>query len=228
MKKILVVAATTFEIQPFLDFLKKALSEYKNPLFGMSGYDIDVLISGVGTTHTALKMGKSLALKQYDFAVNAGIAGVFSQKILRGAVVEVVGERFGDLGVEEDNGAFTDLIELGLLLDDGKIFSKKGKLLNPNPLKIKDLPTVQGLTVQTVHGTKASIAAALKKYPDSDIETMEGAAFFQACLSEDVPFVALRGISNFVEPRNRDNWLMSEAIDNLNRILISLFENRLI
>ena len=57
---------------------------------------------------------------------------------------------------------------------------------------------------------------------------MEGAAFFQACMTEGVAFSEIRAISNYVEPRNRDNWKIAEAIENLNKTLIELFEKRLI
>jgi futalosine hydrolase len=55
---------------------------------------------------------------------------------------------------------------------------------------------------------------------------MEGAAFMQICLTEKIPFAELRAISNYVEPRNRENWKMKEAIENLNTVLIALFEKR--
>jgi futalosine hydrolase len=57
---------------------------------------------------------------------------------------------------------------------------------------------------------------------------MEGAAFFQTCLTEGVAFAQIRAVSNFVEARNRDNWKMEEAIKNLNEVLVELFEKRLI
>jgi futalosine hydrolase len=48
---------------------------------------------------------------------------------------------------------------------------------------------------------------------------MEGAAVFYACLYAGVPFAQVRSISNWVEPRNRANWKLDEAISNLNNIL---------
>jgi futalosine hydrolase len=44
---------------------------------------------------------------------------------------------------------------------------------------------------------------------------MEGAAFFYICASEKIPFVALRGISNMVERRNKNKWNIPLALDNL-------------
>ena len=225
MKRILVAAATPFEIQPFLDFLKKAHSQKGNILFTQKGYEIDVVITGVGIANTSYQLGRILGQKPFDFALNVGVAGSFDRKILRGQVVEVVSEQYGDLGVEEADGKFTDMLELGLIEDKYPFFEQK--LINSKPLKRPDMKLVKGLTVQKVHGTTASIEKILKKYK-VDVESMEGAAFMQACLTEKIDFAELRAISNYVEPRNRENWKMKEAIENLNVVLIELFEKRLI
>jgi len=59
-----------------------------------------------------------------------------------------------------------------------------------------------------------------------DIETMEGATFFYICSMENIPFLALRAISNRVEKRNRDNWNITLALKNLseklNDVLLTL------
>ena len=236
MKKILIVAATTFEIQPCIDCLQKEFTIRQNPIF--ANYAFEVLITGVGMVNTALKVSKALALKDFDFALNAGIAGLFPAKVPttrtkpvyafeRGTVVEVVTERYGDLGVEEATGAFTDMFELELLKPNEKPFID-GKLQNPKPLRLEILPMVHGLTVQKVHGFPLSINGVLQKYKDAQIESMEGAAFFQACLTEGVAFSQIRAISNFVEARNREEWLIKEAIEQLNMILMGIFKKRLI
>ena len=232
MKKILVVAATVPEIQPFIDFLQKEMAVRKSPLF--SNYAFDVIITGVGMVNTALKVSKTLALNEFDLAINVGIAGVFPKKLQtartaatypfkRGAVVEIVSEQFGDLGVEEADGSFADMFDLGFMVENEHPFTEN-KLLNTKPLCPFSLPLAHGLTVQKVHGFPLSIKGILQKYKDVQIETMEGAAFFQACLTEGVAFAEIRAISNFVESRNRDNWLIQEAIEQLNLVLIDLFE----
>ncbi len=234
MKKVLIVSATTFEIQPFLEFLKQSAAQKYNPLFGQNGYEIDVIVTGVGIANTALEVGKTLTRKKYDWAINVGVAGSFNRDILRGDVVQVMSEQYGDLGVEEADGRFTDMFELGLMEKNTKPFYQD-KLVNNKPLTLPQVKRVKGLTVNKVHGTTNSIEAILKKY-QVDIETMEGAAFFQACQSVDhttpldkgILFAEIRAISNYVEPRNRDNWKMKEAITNLNTTLIDLFEKRVI
>jgi futalosine hydrolase len=230
LKKILIVSATEMEIRPLLAFLKGAAQVKGHPLFSQNGYEIDVVITGVGIANTSLHLGKALNEKNYHLALNVGIAGSFDRRILRGEVVEVISEQYGDLGVEEADGTFTDVFEIGLIKENEKPF-KNGQLLNHKPLKYKNIKQVKGLTVQTVHGTAESIEAVWKKYKP-DVETMEGAAFFQACLmfnaKNTMSFAQIRAISNYVEPRNRANWKMPEAIGNLNKTLIDLFEKRIL
>jgi len=48
---------------------------------------------------------------------------------------------------------------------------------------------------------------------------MEGATFFYICIREKIPFLALRAVSNKVEPRNRDNWNITLALNNLSEKL---------
>ena len=59
----------------------------------------------------------------------------------------------------------------------------------------------------------------LKSKFNVQIESMEGAAFFYVCLKENQAFLEIRSISNFVEPRNKENWEILKAINNLNDTL---------
>ena len=69
----------------------------------------------------------------------------------------------------------------------------------------------EGITVNTVHGNAASIAAVRRRFaPQAD--SMEGAALMYACLLNGVPFAQVRAVSNVVEPRNRSAWKMAEAV----------------
>ena len=54
---------------------------------------------------------------------------------------------------------------------------------------------------------------------------MEGAAFFYVCLCENIPFLQIRAISNYVEQRNEKNWNIPLAIKNLCLTLIDFFSN---
>ncbi|MFZ1371603.1 MAG: futalosine hydrolase, partial [Ferruginibacter sp.] len=54
------------------------------------------------------------------------------------------------------------------------------------------------------------------------IETMEGAALHYVCLQENIPFLQIRSISNYVGERDKIKWKLKEAIENLNTDLIKL------
>jgi futalosine hydrolase len=167
-------------------------------------------------------MGKLLAQNEYDLAINVGIAGAFDRKLNMGDVVHVISDRFADLGVEEADGSFTDMHDLGLIKPNTPPF-KNGTLVDENSEAFQFLPKVKGLTVNKVHGYTPSIEAIQKKY-EADIESMEGAAFFLACQLAKVSFLQIRSISNYVESRNRENWNLPLAIENLNKTLLEILE----
>lgn len=218
--KILLVAATPFEIAPFTQHLKENFNAVNSSLFQKGKLQVEVLITGVGMTQTAYHLGRIFAINNYDLAINAGIAGAFNRDLKLGDVVNVVSEEFGDLGIEEADGSFTDLFDNKLLNGNGDIYSD-GQILNPGAAEFGFLPQAKGLTINKVHGFPASIAALQNKYK-SDIESMEGAAFFLACRSAEVNFLQIRAISNYVEKRNRENWDLPLSIGNLNQVLVAL------
>jgi futalosine hydrolase len=51
---------------------------------------------------------------------------------------------------------------------------------------------------------------------------MEGAAVLYVAEMLDIPAIQIRSISNYVEPRNRENWKIKEAIENLNYQIINI------
>ncbi len=220
--RLVIVAATPFEIAPLQEYLKAQFTEEEPWLFENKSLQVKILITGVGLTHTAYFLGRLLAPGSAELAVNAGLAGAYNRNLAIGDVVNVVSERFGDLGVEEADGQFTDIHQLGLLSPDEAPF-QFGALHNPGAAESSFLPTAHGLSVNKVHGYAPSIEAIRKKY-GSDIETMEGAAFFMACLYAGIPFLEIRSISNYVEARNKDNWNLPLAIERLNVVLIQLLE----
>ena len=55
-------------------------------------------------------------------------------------------------------------------------------------------------------------------------ESMEGAALHYICLMENVPYIQLRSISNYIGERNKKKWDMQDSINNLNNALIKLIE----
>lgn len=218
--KLLITSATPFEIAPLRQHLNDHFWPHSESQFQKEELEVTLLVTGVGMTLTAFNLGGLFARQRFDLVVNAGIAGAFTRSLNIGDVVNVTSERFADLGVEEADGRFTDVHELGLVDANADPFTY-GELLNPSAAGFDFLPKCKGLTVNKVHGFQPSIDAIVKKY-EADVESMEGAAFFLACLLAGTPFLQIRSISNYVETRNRAAWDLPKAIKNLNDVLIEM------
>ena len=216
--KILIVSATTFEIAPFLKYLEEKSDKATFFDFQLGDHTIYPLVTGVGALNTAFGLARYKGLEEIDVAINVGVAGSFDPSLPNGEVIEVITDRFADLGVEEADGTFTDVYDMGLIQNDQFPY-KKGWIRNTKNKYKSGLPTVIGLTVNKVHGEATSISRIKEKYA-ADVETMEGAGFLYACRMADVNCNQIRAISNQVESRNKDNWEIEKAIDNLNETLI--------
>jgi futalosine hydrolase len=202
--RILVVASTKAEIEIF----QAQNTEAK----------IDILITGVGMIATTFKLTQVLSQNDYDLVINAGIAGAFFEELEIGEVVEIRSEQFPEIGAEDDN-SFISIFELGLL-DENTYPFQKGKLINPDA-GISNLKLVDGVTVNTVHGNELSIQNVIDQF-SPDVESMEGAAVAFVCLQENIKFIQIRAISNYVEKRNKSAWNVPLALGNLNIVLEKL------
>ena len=223
--RILVVAAAEFEIRPSLQKLTFIEKDNDHLAHYRAGNNfIDILIPGIGMMVTAFHLGKQLMKEKYDLAINAGICGSYVHQVSIGNVVEVVEECILDLGAEEKD-RFLNVFELGLSDPDFPPFIN-GIMIN-KPASASDiifkLPKVKGATVNRIPGRIQNFENHGIAY-SPDIETMEGAAFFYACLTECIPFTQIRAVSNYVEERDKSQWKISLAVKNLNRVVADLVE----
>lgn len=201
--RILIIAATENEIHPFLNSDIQKL------------HPVDILITNVGMVATAYSLTKKISENSYDLLLNVGIAGSFSKDIPLGTVVRVKEDSFSELGAQDDN-QFLTFKELGF----GEFqYLENVEAPLANNLLIKTLSTVNGITVNKVHGKDSSIKKIIEQF-SPDIESMEGAAVFYVAQQEKIQTVQIRAISNRVEKRNKDNWNIPLAIENLNNWLI--------
>lgn len=206
MKRILIIAATEEEAYAFrrVPGVKKS-----NDCYFFGNCEISLIVTGMGPAATSLTMKKWLSSNlKPDFALNIGIAGSFNEDIKIGDVVAPVSDTFAENDPEDgvrETEADSDLVR--------KLAGK--------------LKKAHAITVNLATGTEPEISRLLNKF-NPDIETMEGAAFFYICSREQIPFLAIRSISNRVEPRNKKNWDIPLALDNLSEklkeILILLTE----
>ena len=215
---ILIVSATELEITPLLAQMKLDKTKSANlRSFSYKKMKIDVLVTGVGMTATAFYLGKTLN-KNYDAAINLGLAGSFNRNLNIGDVVNVQHDIFSELGAE-DGVKFLTLSDLKL--------SGVSEVMNENKINnavIELIPKVTGITVNTVHGNEKSITEVFERFHPY-VESMEGAAFMMACSNEKIPYAQIRAISNYVERRNKDAWNIPLAIDNLNKKAVEILES---
>lgn len=203
--KILVLAATHFEIQPLLAHFHM---NGKNMIIGDT---FDVCISGVGIAATSFALGRQLNNK-YSMVLNLGIAGSFDRSLPLGTVVNVTKDTFSELGAEDDT-QFHTLTEMGF--GEVVFFGKQ----------FDNLPNVDGITVNTVHGNASTIAKIIERFNPS-VESMEGAAAFYGCQMINVPCLQIRAISNYVERRETSKWNIKLAIENLNNWAIDYLKSK--
>jgi futalosine hydrolase len=202
---LLVVAATQQEIPRLIS--------------GPRGeHSIEVLVTGVGMVATAAHCAQALARRRYDMAFNFGLCGSFDPEFRPGAVVHVTEDRLSELGAEDDD-VFLPIEDLGL--GQSSIIVNHSVPQNPALLA---LPRVCGITVNTVHGSEATIAAVRQRC-SPQVESMEGAAFAYACALAAVPYAQVRAVSNIVERRNRDAWRLDVAVSALNDAALRILDH---
>jgi len=205
--KVLIVAATEFEIKPLIQAQR----------------NVEMLITGIGSSATIYHLTKKLLTNHYDLVIQAGIAGMFAGKFTLGAVVFVKEDAFADIGIEE-KGELRTIFEYGFL-DKNEFPFSDGKLLNPSAILEKiPLPAATAITVNMVSDNFVHNENFRQKY-HADIESMEGAAFHYVCLQHKINFLQVRSLSNVVGERDKSRWVIDSSIRNLNDELIKIIDN---
>jgi len=210
----LIVAATDGEIMPTVHWLRE--NHYR-----AGKNDYKVLVTGVGAIPTTAALYRCIYDERPDFMIQAGIAGCFDKEKSLGSVFAVEEELLADTGVEE-NGEWKDIFDMGLTAPDQYPFHRK-VLKNPQVENhsIGLCPVARAVTINTITTRGEKISQIGTKYSPL-VESMEGAAFHFCALSEHIPFLQVRSISNYAGERDKRNWKLKEAIENLNHVLIKM------
>ena len=218
MMIVLLVVATARELSPFLQ-------QYQNSdKFFPPGITIDILVSGIGLTASTYHLQKQILLKRPDCIIQAGVAGCFDHQLPLGSVIAVKQDTIADQSVIELNKLKT-LFDLELVPHNQFPF-KKGWLVNPHRrlLKHSKLKTVKAVSVNQITTLKQMKEFYTNQF-DPVAESMEGAALHFVCLMENIPFLQIRSISNYIGERNKKNWNMKDSIANLNKELIRILQS---
>jgi futalosine hydrolase len=230
---ILLAAATSFEIQPTIDFLRVPTPVPVRQAQTLAGqtpaakaapgpHHISTLITGVGSIAATWSLTRQIDRQRPDLVIQAGIAGCFTGRP-RGEVLAVHEEVLTDLGVWEDN-QFKDLFDLHLADPDAPPFSA-GRLVNPyrRLLRLTTLELVRSATVNEITTDPGRIRW-YQQNTAAVVEGMEGGALHYVCLQEKIAFLQLRSVSNDVGVRDKTKWDIRSAIGHLNEELIRLLE----
>ncbi len=214
----LLVAATAPEIAVFLDHYRHTDKT------SFVDINIDVLITGVGLMATTYSLTRQFALRRPDLVIQAGIGGCFDKKIPLGSVLAVKQDTVADQAVVEQKDLKT-MFSLGFA-DPDQLPYTKGWLVNADKgiFKRNKLKAVNAVTINQVTTDPAMTRLYVKHFKPV-VESMEGAALHYVCLSEKVPFLQLRSVSNYIGERDKAKWKIKEAIGNLNKELIRLLES---
>jgi futalosine hydrolase len=210
----LIVVPTLGEVGKF--FKDSACRQIKSNLYFYENHHL--LIAGAGIMPFTYQLTNYLLCNPRPTKVIlAGVAGSFSEHMLPGTLVEVTSEILAECGAEDNDGKILSMESIGIW--DGNVNSGflNAKVINPSP-EYPDLPKVKSITVHTASGSLETIRRRIIDY-QSDIENMEGIAFFNICEQFKLPYAQVRAISNYIEPRNRGNWKLELAIENLGRFL---------
>jgi futalosine hydrolase len=230
---ILLAAATTFEIQPAIDFLLKGRThspdaprthppttpaEHHTP----TPHRVSTLITGIGSLPTTWSLMRQIGRDRPDLIIQAGIAGCFNGRP-HGEVLAIHDEALADLGVWEDR-QFKTPFDLRLADANEPPFTN-GRLVNPYPalLTLTGLESVSAITVNEI-STNPDRIAWYRGHISAAIESMEGGALHYIGLRERIAFLQLRSVSNDIGIRDKSRWNIPLAIQQLNDRLIRLLQ----
>jgi futalosine hydrolase len=135
-------------------------------------------------------------------------------------------EILGDTGVEE-NGEWKDLFKTKFIAPNDAPFTN-GRLINKHLSAYNQLqlPEVTALTVNEITTRKERIAQ-LKSIYNPTIESMEGAALHYVGNDLNIPYLQIRGLSNYIGERDKSKWKIKDAINNANHVLLSIIINHI-
>lgn len=198
--KVLITAATAMELELV-----------KNKIIQADAIEITYCVTGVGAIATVFHLSEILHKEKFDLVVQVGIAGSFDKQLELGAAVAVEKELLYEMGVFENN-QYNNIFEMGLIDGNTKPFTNSA-LINQHArlLELTGLKKTIAITNNEISTSVTKIKLYREKY-GAEIESMEGAAFHYVALMKSISFIQLRGISNYVGDRDKNNWKIKEAI----------------
>ncbi len=155
--RILIVAATDFEIQIFkkqLDFQNKISENFYE--YKLKNLNIDILITGIGINSTTYFLTKNINNKKYNLIINVGICGSFDKKLALGTILNVTCDEFADLGITYQN-EFRTIFDNGFIKPNEKPFQNGVMYSKCDIIEFHKLHSASGITVNSTSGNDEQI-----------------------------------------------------------------------
>lgn len=224
---ILIVGAMESEIK----FIKEQLNniEEKN-ICGFIFYNgkynnknIILVKSGIGRTMAGLLMGVAKSNFDFDYVINVGVAGGAKPCELGDIVI---GQNYVYGDVDLSSGGFG--YSFGQMANCPRIFESKINLdlLKTEDCRIGDICTCDSFT------TSEEVVNYIREVHYNDLNIlcfdMESTVFAQACYYFDIPYVAVRSISDVIggkyQAEDYKNNVDSSAIK-VNKFILNVLNN---
>ena len=176
---------------------------------------VKLLITGVGPVVAAANLGRYLAVNGSTVhgVLNIGVAGAYVDSGLDLLDICLARQEvIGDFGICMQNeildfgsGAMGPNSSIAL---ESEMSERIAGILQANSIPFK---VANFVTVNCCSGTRKRGDFLQQKY-SAGCENMEGAGVAMVCNNFNIPCVEMRCVSNAVEDRNMDTWLLDEAI----------------
>ncbi|MFG0250295.1 MAG: hypothetical protein ACF8OB_15530 [Phycisphaeraceae bacterium JB051] len=185
--------------------------------------NVDAVLCGFGQLLTGMNTLRLLMAGDYDQCLLVGHGGCFNPyKVPIGQAVLCRGFHQYGFGFCEDGQIRSYAQTVVASLIDAEDY-QPATLIPQSPIG-DALQVVDCLSVFSASGD-AQEAENRCDWFRMDIEEMEGYGAALACRQMNVPFGAIRGITNQAGDRDHANWKMNEAADAIREALQALFAN---
>ncbi len=214
---ILVVAATEFEMQAFLQAAPQPPPCRQ-------------LLCGIGPVEAAFQLSLALSAMQTlpEAVLNIGVAGAYRRERNPATLLDICVAQQEELG---DFGRCQAQTLLPLSVPNASTPSSFAladglRLRMTKRLSAQGIPHTSGrfITVNSVSADRQRGAMLLQRYPDALCENMEGAALARVCAHFSLPFAEMRCISNMVDDPDRQQWRLQEACTRCGQAAALLFQ----
>ncbi len=183
------------------------------------------IVTGVGPGEVAMNITRFLERKGAHTIILAGIAGAFPGTGPRpGDVCVATSEAYADLGRCTPGGIEPITVDGAPISGVFPLENHIEKLVPQGIFERFGLVRGPMVTVCCASGTEERIRQLKTRY-GCVAENMEGAAAAQVCQEYRVPFLEVRGISNWTGDLDHDNWVIEPSLQAVSRVLEALDEN---